>query len=84
VQLDPAFSPHVHEYTASVSRKISRLEVTAEPTSTRSKALTIDGQNATPRGPTTIVLKGKSPALVVHVESPDGTESSDYKVSIVR
>jgi len=81
-QLAPAFSPRVHEYTATVPRKISRLEIAAEPTSTRCKALTIDRQNAAPGRPTTVVLKGKT--LVVHVESPDGTEGSDYKVSIVR
>jgi len=83
VKFSPVFSPGEHEYTLTVPRTSTSIEVIAEPTSSRAKALVINGENGA-GVPHRVMLKGKSPVIQIHVESPDGTQSSDYKLTVLR
>ncbi len=82
-KLSPTFLPSVHEYRLTMLSKAASIEITADPTSTRSKAL-INGEDAQPDVAHRVVLKGKSAVLTIRVTSPDGTQSSDYKLTASR
>ena len=83
-KLDPVFSPRVHEYKVTISQNLTSFEVAAEPTSTRSKALVINGENIPPGTPHRVIMKGKSEVVSISVESPDGSQTSDYKLTVSR
>jgi glyoxylase-like metal-dependent hydrolase (beta-lactamase superfamily II) len=80
----PVFSPRVHEYKLTVPRSLMSIAITAEPTSTRSKALMINGENVAPGTPHSVTMKGDSEVVTIRVESPDGTRTSDYKLTVSR
>jgi glyoxylase-like metal-dependent hydrolase (beta-lactamase superfamily II) len=82
--LSPPFSPSVHEYGITVPRRTAALEVSAEPTSSRYKALTINGEAVQSSVAHRVVLKGKLQVVTIRVTSPDGTQTSDYRVTVVR
>ena len=82
--LEPAFSPDVKSYTARLLKDSSTASISVEPTSSRSRVLTVNGQAAT-AGPANVVqLSGKSTAVSVHVGSPDGSVVADYLVTVVK
>ena len=83
-KLSPVFSPRVREYTVSAPPQLRTIQITAEPTSARAKRLTINGESATPGTPQRVTLKGKSSVISVRVESPDGIQSSDYRLTVLR
>ena len=83
-KLTPAFSPRVHDYQLTIPSHLTSVEITAEPTSTRSKALRINGENVAPGTPHRVMTKGKSEVVSIRVESPDGTETSDYRLTVLR
>ncbi len=83
-KLLPEFSPRVRRYSLTVPQKLAGLEITVEPTSTRSKALTINNEIVTPGTPYNIPLKGRSSVVSIRVESPDGTQSSEYELTVSR
>ena len=80
----PVFSPRVHEYKLTIPRNLTSIEIVAEPTSSRSKALEINGENAAPGTPHRVATKGNSEVVLIRVESPDGTVTSDYKLTVSR
>jgi glyoxylase-like metal-dependent hydrolase (beta-lactamase superfamily II) len=80
----PAFSPRVHEYKLTIPPNLTSIGITAKPTSNRAKALTINGENVAPGTPHRVITKGKSEVVTIRVESPDGTETSDYKLTVSR
>ncbi len=80
-KLSPMFSPSVKEYTVTVPHNVSKLEITAEPTSTRSRELTINGAPAQ-SGVATAVKIGRQTA--VRVTSPDGSETTEYVITLRR
>jgi glyoxylase-like metal-dependent hydrolase (beta-lactamase superfamily II) len=82
--LKPAFSPHVKSYTATLLRKSSSASLSVEPTSSRSSLLTINGQPAKIGQANVVPLTGKSAAITVHVASPDGSQTTDYVVTVVK
>ncbi len=82
--LKPTFSPHVKSYTATLVRKSSSVSLSVEPTSSRSSALTIDGKPAKSGRTEVVPLSGKSPAITVHVASPDGSQTADYVVAVLK
>jgi glyoxylase-like metal-dependent hydrolase (beta-lactamase superfamily II) len=83
-KLSPVFTPEVHDYSTSVPRRTSTIEITAEPTSTRSQALTINGENAQPGVPQHVKLQGKSSVVSIRVTSPEGTQTAEYKLTVSR
>jgi len=80
--LQPAFSPNVESYTATVAKGSSIASLTVEPTSSRSSALTVNGQPAKSGQPSVIRLRGKPTAGTIHVVSPDGSQAADYVVRV--
>ncbi len=82
--LKPAFSPNVKSYTATLAKNSSSASVSVEPTSSRSSALTINGQPAKAGQANAVSLKGKSTPVTVHVASPDGSQTADYAVTVVK
>jgi glyoxylase-like metal-dependent hydrolase (beta-lactamase superfamily II) len=83
-RLSPAFTPEVKDYTAAVPAKTSMINITAEPTSTRSQALSVNGEALQPQVARQVKITGRSSLLKIHVTSPDGTQSADYAVAITR
>jgi hypothetical protein len=82
--LKPKFSPNVKAYTATLAKNSSSASVLVEPTSSRSSALTINGQPAKAGQANAVPLKGKSTPVTVHVASPDGSQTADYAVTVVK
>jgi glyoxylase-like metal-dependent hydrolase (beta-lactamase superfamily II) len=82
--LQPAFSPNVKSYTATLPRKSPTASLSLEPTSSRSSALTVNGRPAKTAQPNAIPLSGKSTAVTIHVASPDGSQAADYLVTVVK
>src|ERR1700722_41495 len=65
--LKPAFSPNVKSYTAALTKNGPTASLSVEPTSSRSSALSVNGQPAKTAQPNTIPLSSKSPAVTIHV-----------------
>ncbi len=82
--LQPAFSANVKSYTATLPRKSPSASLSVEPTSTRSSALTVNGQSAKTGQANAVPLSGKSTAVTIHVVSPDGSQAADYVVTVAR
>ena len=82
-KISPIFSPQVHEYSVTVAPKVASIEITAEPTSTRTKTLIINGENVAIAATHRVMLKGKSSVVSIRVQSPNGTQSSDYKLTVL-
>jgi len=82
--LKPAFSPKGKSYTATLLRKSSTTAISVEPTSSRSSALTINGKSANSGHATVVSLSGKSTPVTIHVASPDGSQTADYVVAVVK
>ena len=83
-KLTPAFSAQVRHYTVTVPKRTASVEITAEPTGTRSKAVTINRESVKPGTPVRVTLKGKSPLIWIQVVSPDGTTTTDYALKVLR
>ncbi len=81
-KLVPVFSPDVKAYTVTVPASTTSIDIAAEPTSTRSQSLTIDGEEAQSGTPRRVKLAGGSSAAKIRVTSPDGTQSADYTLTI--
>jgi glyoxylase-like metal-dependent hydrolase (beta-lactamase superfamily II) len=82
--LEPSFSPDVKSYTATLLKSSSSTSFSVEPTSSRSSVLTVNGQAAIQGQASVVQLSDKSTAVSVHVASPDGSESADYVVTVVK
>jgi len=80
--LSPVFSPAVREYEVTAPPGSSSLVVSAEPTSTRSSALSINGEAVKPGEPHKVPLAKSLSAVTIRVSSPDGTESAEYTVKL--
>jgi hypothetical protein len=81
-KLTPAFAPEVKNYAVQVPRETSSVVVIAEPTSTRSSALAINGDPVQPGTPDRVHFASKSFALKIRVTSPDGTQAAEYTVAV--
>jgi glyoxylase-like metal-dependent hydrolase (beta-lactamase superfamily II) len=77
--LTPDFTPDVKDYTVELSRAVSSVMITADPTSSRS-AVAIDGEPAGAGNPHAIKLA--SPKIEIDVKSPDGTQTAAYIVTV--
>jgi glyoxylase-like metal-dependent hydrolase (beta-lactamase superfamily II) len=83
--LAPKFSPDVLSYTAKLKiEAAASVSVVVEPTSTRSKSITVNGTPVKSGVEHQIMLTGSEAVVRVHVVSPDGTRSTDYAVMIER
>ena len=80
-KLSPTFRPNTKEYTVAIPRGARSLKITAQPTSTRSRQLTIDEQPVQAGAPHEVKLKRKSPSVHIRVVSPDGSETAQYTVT---
>jgi len=80
--LSPAFTPQVKEYVAKAPRGAASVVVTAEPTSTRSSLLSVDGETVKPGVRHSVRLTGPSSAVKIRVVSPDGTASAEYTIAV--
>lgn len=82
--LVPRFSPEVLAYTVQLARAASSVTVVVEPTSTRSRSLTVNGLAVKSGAEQVIALKGRDVAIQVKVESPDGSRWAEYVVTVER
>jgi glyoxylase-like metal-dependent hydrolase (beta-lactamase superfamily II) len=82
--LAPKFSPDVKSYTAKLTNAAFSASVVVEPTSTRSKSITVNGTPVKSGSEQRVSLKQSIPTIQIHVESPDGSQSTDYVVMIKR
>lgn len=81
-QITPRFTPEVKEYSVKLPAKAHDITITAEPTSTRSSALTINGERVTP-GEAHEAKLGKAPSSVkIRVTSPDGAHTTEYVLAV--
>lgn len=80
--LTPLFVPETKSYTVSLPPKTRSLTITAEPTSSRSSALTINGQKVASGTPYTVQVSKKTPAIHVSVTAPDGAHTADYLLTL--
>jgi hypothetical protein len=80
--LRPAFAPDVKSYTATMAANVANVDVTAEPTSLRSSALTVNGQAVKPGAPYEVRRTGSGQKVEIHVASPDGSQAADYTVDV--
>ena len=81
-RLSPVFSPAVKEYTVVAPPHATTITVLAEPTSTRSSALTINGEPAKPAAPHKVPLTAGSTTVKIQVTSPDGSHSAEYLLKL--
>lgn len=82
--LAPKFSPEVPSYTATLPRTAASVAIVVEPTSTRSKSVTVNGAAVKPGVQQTVAVKGRDAAIHVKVESPDGSRTAEYVVTVER
>jgi glyoxylase-like metal-dependent hydrolase (beta-lactamase superfamily II) len=80
-KLTPAFSPEVKRYTAEVPSRGFTARLLAVPTSSRSR-LSVDGTPVRPGAEQSVRVTGKSKQVRIAVSSPDGTETSEYSVTL--
>jgi len=83
-KLSPIFSPAVTEYTVTVRAEIHAIGVIAEPTSTRSKVLSMNGEVLKAGVSNELPLTVKSRGVGIRVLSPDGTRTMDYVLKILK
>ncbi len=83
-KLTPAFSPQVKEYSVTVPKSTATVELEADPTSTRSRDLSINGQKAQPGTMQSFKLTRATSTAKIEVVSPDGTQRADYTVTVLR
>ena len=72
------------DYTVTVPMKSASIEISAEPTSSRSSALGMNGETVKPATPLRVQLSGKSSVVKIRVTSPDGTQTADYSVTVLK
>ncbi len=83
-KLVPRFSPEVQAYTVQLPPAASPVEVAVEPTSSRSRSISVNGAPVKAGVEHDIAVKGRDAAIRVKVESPDGSQSADYVVTVER
>jgi hypothetical protein len=83
-KLSPAFTPDVKDYTVTLARNAQSIEVTTEPTSTRSHQLTINEEPTQAGVPYEVKLNGTLPSINIRVISPDGSDTAQYTVTVKR
>lgn len=83
-KLAPPFSPEVKEYSVTVAATVSNVELEADPTSSRSSALSINGKKIEPGTAHNFKLNGPSSIANIEVVSPDGTQKADYNITMLR
>ncbi len=83
-RLSPVFTPEVKDYTVIVPIKPASIEISAEPTSSRSSALTVNSETVQPATPHRVQVSRKSSVVKIRVTSPDGTQTADYSVTVVK
>ncbi|HKR83420.1 MAG TPA: MBL fold metallo-hydrolase [Terriglobales bacterium] len=80
-KLSPTFRPNTKEYRVTIPRGARSLKITAQPTSSRSRQMTIDGEPVLAGVPHEVKLERRSPSIHIRVVSPDGTETAQYTVT---
>jgi glyoxylase-like metal-dependent hydrolase (beta-lactamase superfamily II) len=83
-KLTPSFSPQVRDYSATVPKSVSTVELEADPTSTRSSQLSIDGKKVQLGALQSFKLNGATSTAKIEVVSPDGTQKADYNITVLR
>lgn len=78
-KLMPEFNPEVKNYTVDVPVRTARVEVMADPTSSRS-TMTINGSSAAAGAPLSVQLPASK--IEVRVKSPDETQTAVYTVTV--
>lgn len=81
-KLNPVFSPAVKEYSVVAPPHATTVTVLAEPTSTRSSALTINGEPVKPGEQHKVPVTANSSTVKIKVTSPDGSHSAEYLLKL--
>jgi glyoxylase-like metal-dependent hydrolase (beta-lactamase superfamily II) len=83
-KIEPTFTPTVKEYTVVAPPKATSVAILAEPTSTRSSALNINGETVKPGAEHQVRLSGASSPVKIRVTSPDGSHTDEYLLTVTR
>jgi glyoxylase-like metal-dependent hydrolase (beta-lactamase superfamily II) len=83
-KLETLFTPTVMDYTVVAGAKAASVAIVAEPASTRSSALTINGETAQPGEAHAVRLAGATTPVKIRVTSPDGSQTAEYVVTVTR
>lgn len=84
-KLVPEFSPDVKTYTARMAgNAASSVSIVVEPTSARSRSLSISDAIVKSGIEHAVPLTGSDTPIRIRVESPDGSRSAEYLVTIRR
>jgi hypothetical protein len=78
------FLPSQLEYSSSVDKKVSKVQVTATAMSSNYKALKINGRDVKSGSPFNASLKRSPTSFAITVTSPDGNSEKTYTLTITR
>ena len=78
------FSPAHLEYSTSVSKGVSKLQITPTAMSSRYRSLKINGRDAKSGSPYNAALKRGTSSFAITVTSPDGNSEKTYTLTINR
>jgi glyoxylase-like metal-dependent hydrolase (beta-lactamase superfamily II) len=78
------FLPTQLEYTSSVDKKVSKVQITATTMSSNYKSLKINGRDAKSGAPFSASLKRGTTSFAITVTSPDGNSEKTYTLSIAK
>jgi len=78
------FSPAHLEYSTSVSKGVSKLQISPTAMSSRYRSLKINGRDAKSGSPYNAALKRGTSSFAITVTSPDGNSEKTYTLTITR
>jgi glyoxylase-like metal-dependent hydrolase (beta-lactamase superfamily II) len=78
------FSPALLEYSTSVSKGVSKLQITPTAMSSRYKSLKINNRDAKSGSPYNAALKRGTSSFAITVTSPDGNSEKTYTLTVTR
>jgi len=78
------FSPAQLEYSTSVSKDVSKLQITPTTMSSRYRSLKINGRDAKSGNPYNAALKRGTSSFAIRVTSPDGNSEKTYTLTVTR
>jgi len=78
------FLPSQLEYSSSVDKKVSKVQITATAMSSNYKALKINGRDVKSGTPFNASLKRSTTSFAITVTSPDGNSEKTYTLTITR
>ena len=82
--LDTPFTPGTREYTATANKGARHVNITASPTSSRAKRVSVDGRVVRPDAVLRTALKTGETPIRIEVRAPDGVTTGRYLLKVAR